>query len=228
MSLSALEKKLGHRFRDKSLLAEACRHSSFVNEQPGQGLRDNERLEFLGDAVLNLTVSHLLMHRFPDTPEGSLSRMRANLVNETQLATIARSLGLGGHLLLGKGEVQSQGRRKKSILADAFEAVAAAIYLDGGYDAAFRFIKTHFSGLIQDTRHPRIDQDFKSQLQEFVQIARKGMPVYRVVTEKGPDHDKTFEVEIRVCDIAARGEGKSKKTAEQDAARKALLQLHVR
>lgn len=227
MSLPTLEKKLGHRFKNTSLLAEACRHSSFVNEQPGQALRDNERLEFLGDAVLNLTVSHLLMDRFPDTPEGSLSRMRANLVNENRLAALARTIGIGAHLLLGKGEAQTQGRRKKSVLADAFEAVTAAIYLDGGYRAAFRFIKAHFSDLIRDIGHPAIDQDFKSQIQEFVQIARKGMPVYNVVTETGPDHDKTFEVEIRVCDIVARGEGKSKKTAEQDAARKALLQLHV-
>lgn len=228
MSLSILEKKLGYHFKDKALLGEACRHSSFVNEQPMPGLRDNERLEFLGDAVLSLTVSHLLMRRHLNMPEGHLSRMRANLVNEAQLAAIARSIGLGRHLQLGKGEIQTRGRQKKSILADTFEAVTAAIYLDGGFSAAFRFIEIHFSDLIQDIRQPALDHDYKSQVQEFVQIARKGMPVYKVVTATGPDHDKTFEVEIRVCDIAARGEGKNKKTAEQDAARKALLQLNVR
>ncbi len=227
MNGSALEKKLGYRFKDPSLLAEACRHSSFVNEQPQPGLRDNERLEFLGDAVLSLTVSHLLMRQHPDMPEGNLSRMRANLVNEVQLAAIARSIGLGRYLQLGKGEIQTQGRRKRSILADTFEAVTAAIYLDGGFNAAFRFIKTHFSEYIRDARTPTIDPDFKSQLQEYVQIAHKGMPAYRVVTEKGPDHDKTFVVEIRVCDVVTRGKGKSKKTAEQEAARKALRQLHV-
>lgn len=228
MNLSPLEKKLGYRFKDKSILAEACRHSSFVNEQTAPGLRDNERLEFLGDAVLSLTVSHLLMRRHPDIPEGNLSRMRANLVNETRLAAIARSIGMGDYLQLGKGEIQTQGRRKKSILADALEAVTAAIYLDGGFDAAFRFIQSHFSDLIRDIRKPTLDPDFKSQLQEFVQIAHKGMPAYRVVSEKGPDHDKTFVVEIRVCDVVEMGEGKSKKTAEQEAARKALLQLNVR
>ncbi len=228
MNLSPLEKKLGYRFKDKSLLAEACRHSSYVNEQPAAGLGDNERLEFLGDAVLSLTVSHLLMRRHPDIPEGNLSRMRAGLVNEVQLADIARSIGLGRYLQMGKGEIQTQGRRKKSILADALEAVTAAIYLDGGFNAAFRFIQSHFSGLIRDIRKPNLDPDFKSQLQEFVQIAHKGMPVYKVVSEKGPDHDKTFVVEIRVRDVVARGEGKSKKTAEQDAAGKAILQLNVR
>lgn len=233
MNLSTLEKKLGHCFKDRSLLDEACRHSSYVNEQPGHELRDNERMEFLGDAVLSLCVSHLLMLQYPDMPEGNLSRMRANLVNEVQLASIARSIKLGRHIQLGKGEIQTRGRWKKSILADAFEAVTAAIYLDGGFDAAFKFVDALFSELIREIQRPTLDQDYKSQLQEFVQLAHKNMPVYRVVSETGPDHDKTFDVEIRVCDaqertVSARGQGKSKKSAEQDAAHKALLQLNVR
>lgn len=222
-----MELKISYRFRNRDLLEEACRHSSFVNEQPevylsAASVKDNERLEFLGDAVLNLAVGHMLMDRYPDLPEGDLSRMRAHLVNESELASVAREIHLGDFLLLGKGEIQSHGREKKSILADAFEAVIAAIYLDGGFDAAFRFVKDRFVERVSGTASPVSVADYKSRLQEIVQTSHKAMPTYQVVEESGPDHDKTFAVRITVCDLTAEGVGKSKKTAEQDAARHAL------
>ncbi len=228
--LSRLELKISYRFKKKDLLEEACRHSSFVNEQPETHLtaacvKDNERLEFLGDAVLNLVVGHVLMDRYPQLPEGDLSRMRAHLVNESELAIVAREIDLGDFLLLGKGEIQSNGREKKSILADAFEAVVAAIYLDGGFDAAFRFVRDRFVDRVSGTASPVSVADYKSRLQEIVQTTHKAMPIYEVIGESGPDHDKTFAVRITVCDLAAEGIGKSKKTAEQDAARQALMLL---
>ncbi len=228
MDLRILQEKIGHRFTETALLAEACRHSSYVNEHPGPDLRDNERLEFLGDAVLGLVVGTLLMGRFPDTPEGDLSRMRANLVNERQLAAIARTLDLGGHLALGRGEIQTNGREKNSILADAFEAVIAAVYLDGGFDAAFRFVQDHYDPLIRSETGAIGDFDYKSRLQEIIQMAHKPMPVYTVVAESGPDHDKTFVVRIDLSDLSTEGTGKSKKTAEQAAAARALEILHGR
>lgn len=230
MKLSKLESKLSYRFNNRQLLEEACRHSSFVNEQPethgaSSTMKDNERLEFLGDAVLNLVVGHMLMERYLELPEGDLSRMRANLVNESELASVAREIDLGEFLRLGRGEIQSHGREKKSILADAFEAVIAAIYLDGGFDAAQRFIRNRFVERVSGTATPVSPTDYKSRLQEIVQTAHKGMPTYHVIGESGPDHDKTFVVRIAVCDLEAEGVGKSKKTAEQDAARRALLLL---
>jgi ribonuclease III len=217
-----LMRKLGYRFNDHRLIAEAFRHSSYVNELTEGGLRDNERLEFLGDAVLNLAVAHLLMQRYPEMNEGDLSRMRANLVNEPRLADIARKIDLGSRILLGKGESLSSGRDKNSILADALEAVVAAVFLDGGFGAARRVVERHLAPLLESI--PRLDssQDFKSRLQETVQVNRQQMPDYVVVGESGPDHDKTFRVRLRVMDWTTEGLGKSKKQAEQDAARKAL------
>ncbi|OQY60552.1 MAG: ribonuclease III [Desulfobacteraceae bacterium 4572_88] len=220
---SDLEQTLLYEFKDKALLAEACRHSSYVNEQcDTEELRDNERLEFLGDAVLSLVVGVLLMQHYPELNEGDLSRMRASLVNEIQLAKIARMIQLGVHVQLGKGEVQTNGHHKKSILADAFEAVIAAVYLDGGFDAAFQFIERHYAPLLTSVNAPSLNYDYKSQLQEVVQVTPGVMPAYEVAGEDGPDHDKTFIVQIRVGELQTLGVGKSKKTAEQDAARKAL------
>ncbi len=228
MDFLQLEKKLSYKFKDKALLKEACMHSSYVNEQPGSDMQNNERLEFLGDAVLNLVVGHLLMQKYPDLPEGNLSRMRAGLVNENQLSKIARNLSLGMFLELGKGEIQTNGREKNSILADAFEAVIASIYLDGGFYAAFKFVKSHFSNLISSTYVPMIlNCDYKSKLQEIVQTNHRIMPAYTVVGESGPDHDKIFVVEIRIDSMTVKGSGKSKKRAEQDAARNALELLDV-
>jgi ribonuclease III len=220
-----LQRKLLYEFKNTCFLDESLRHSSFVNEQADTGMRDNERLEFLGDAVLNLVIGDILMQRHPDSNEGDLSRMRANLVNEAQLATIARSINLGSYLQLGKGEIQTNGREKNSILADTFEAVMAALYLDGGFDAAFKTIDRHFSPLIESVTAPMANYDYKSQVQEFVQVTQHEMPIYTVIHENGPDHDKTFRVRLQLQQLHAEGVGKSKKTAEQDAARQALEML---
>ncbi len=217
-----IEQRLQYEFKDKNLLQEALRHSSFVNELAETQLRDNERLEFLGDAVLNLSVGHILMHRYPDLKEGDLSRSRANLVNEYRLAKMARSFDLGSYLQLGKGEIQTQGREKDSILADTFEALMAAVYLDGGFETAYRIIETNFKPLIEHLQADAKNQDYKSQLQEKVQVDHGSIPDYRIVREEGPDHDKTFWVVVKVLDIETEGSGKSKKAAEQDAAREVL------
>lgn len=222
---SRLQTTLGHQFADMGLLIEALRHSSFVNEQSDPALKANERLEYLGDAVLNLVVSHLLMRAYPSLREGDLSRIRANLVNEARLADIGRGFRLGEFIQLGKGEMQTAGQEKNSILADCLEAVIAAVYLDDGYDTAFRVIERHFLALIKGTLDMTIDQDYKSRLQETVQGKMREVPRYQVVEESGPDHDKTFCVVMTVGELQTRGTGKSKKLAEQDAARKALEKL---
>ena len=220
-----IEKKLVYEFRSKELLDEALRHSSFVNEQPDADLRDNERFEFLGDAVLNLIVGHILMERYPNVNEGDLSRTRANLVNESQLAIIARAIDLGAFIRLGKGEIQTNGRDKNSILAGAFEALIAAVYLDGGFKAAFKIIENNFVPLLDSVNSAIDSYDYKSQLQEWVQEEQGAMPYYKVVREEGPDHDKTFWISVKVFDVESDGQGKNKKMAEQDAARKALEKL---
>ncbi len=216
-----LTERIGYRFRHAEHLEEALRHSSYVNEL-SEPLPSNERFEFLGDAVLNLAVSHMLMERYPNLPEGDLSRMRAALVNESRLAAIARSLSLGHALLLGKGEIQTQGRRKKSILADAFEALMAAIYLDGGFEVALAVIRDHFTPLVDAVDAEVFQHDYKSLLQEWIQKHHKPLPEYLIVDENGPDHDKTFCVRLKLGDIVTDGIGKNKKAAEQDAARKAI------
>jgi ribonuclease-3 len=220
--LPALEKKLGHVFSNPFLLEEALRHSSFVNEVQGKGFPDNERLEFLGDAVVNLITGHLLMTYYPDADEGHLSRMRAHLVNESQLSHIAEELDLGPHIQLGKGESQTHGRKKPSILANTFEALVAAVYLDGGYPTVFEIVSRYMTPLM-DVQAPSVAlQDYKSKFQESIQSIQGPHPIYSVIDETGPDHDKTFIVQLTCGDIQAKGFGKSKKNAEQDAARKAL------
>ena len=220
-----IEQQIDYEFRSKELLAEALRHSSYVNEQPNSDLRDNERFEYLGDAVLNLIVGHILMERYPHLREGDLSRIRANLVNENQLAIMARAISLGTSLQLGKGEIQTNGMEKNSILAGAFEALMAAVYLDGGFKVAFKIIERTFTPFL-DPVHSAIDRhDYKSRLQEWVQERHGAIPVYKVTREEGPDHDKTFWVSVHVFDIETEGTGKNKKTAEQDAARNALDKL---
>ncbi len=220
--LSGLTKKLSYEFNNQDLLEEALRHSSFVNEQAGTQLRDNETLEFLGDAVLNLVMGHLLIHRFPELKEGDLSRMRSNLVNESQVASIARSLDLGSFVLLGRGEFLTNGREKKSILANTFEAVIASVYLDGGYDAAFGIIENFFLPYFVSDGKPAVIYDYKTKIQELIQNGQGSKPVYNVIEETGPDHNKIFKVALSVNNIHTEGCGKSKKLAEQDAARKAF------
>ncbi|NVM20813.1 MAG: ribonuclease III [Desulfobacterales bacterium] len=224
--LSALEKELGHQFKDIGHLREAMQHSSYVNEQLDLTLKDNERLEFLGDAVLDLVITHMLMDQFPQAREGDLSRMRATIVNESQLAMVAQRLDLGRNLLLGRGEALSHGEQKRSILADTLEAVIAAVYVDGGLQAAFEVIEMQFSRIISSiTERPAVE-DFKSQLQELVQVRFKTIPHYEVEAENGPDHDKTFEVRLSIgAVLTTHGTGKSKKAAEQAAAQVALERL---
>lgn len=224
-NLTELESRLSYTFKDKELLENALRHTSFVNEQQVAELVDNERLEFLGDTVLNVIISHLLMDRFPNLNEGSLSRTRSFLVNETRLAEVAQALGLGQHLRLGKGEILSGGRTKNSILADAYEAVVAAVYLDGGFECAFEMVSDHFADHVEEMAESPRNTDYKSRLQELVQATLKTAPDYQLVGESGPDHDKIFEVLLVVGHIRAAGSGKSKKAAEQQAARRALKQL---
>jgi ribonuclease-3 len=220
--LSELENKLGYSFADPALLEEALRHSSFVNEMQGKELPDNERLEFLGDAVVNLITGHLLMMYYPDFNEGHLSRMRAHLVNEFQLSNIAAELGLGEYVQLGKGESLTQGRKKPSILANTFEALMAAVYLDGGYPSVFQIVSRHMKPLMEAKEPSDTVQDYKSKFQELIQSSQGPLPNYAVAAETGPDHDKTFIVQLTCGDIQTKGFGKSKKNAEQDAARKAF------
>jgi ribonuclease III len=219
-----LEARLGYTFRDRARLESALTHKSYLNENAGWGRPDNERLEFLGDAVLDLVVGHLLMDAAPSRNEGELSKTRAAIVNETGLADVAVELGLGEWLFLGRGEEQSGGRRKPSVLADACEALIAAIYLDGGFSAAFAVIERLFGARVRSAQEAGL-HDFKTRLQE--RAARRRLQVrYTVVKEQGPDHDKTFEIAACVGERElSRGVGKTKKEAEQRAAELALRAL---
>jgi len=219
--LEKLAQRLGYRFRRLELLDQALRHSSYTHETPGAGA-SSEQLEFLGDAVLSLAVSDLLLAAFPGEPEGALSRRRAALVNARTLAGVARDLDLGSSLLLGKGEARQAGQHKPSLLADALEAVLAAVYLDGGFAAARRLIRRWFTPRLVSSAGPA-RQDSKTALQELVQKRYKIPPTYRVVEESGPSHERRFLLEIRLGDeVLAQGEGLTKKEAAQAAARLAL------
>jgi ribonuclease-3 len=222
---SSLEAMLGYAFRDRSLLEQALRHASWCNEHPAERLEDNERFEFLGDAVLDLVVGHKLMTRYPQLREGELSVTRAQVVSEAGLSEVAAQLGLGEWLMLGKGEEKSGGRAKPSILADAFEAILAAVYLDGGFDAAWGIVERLLAQRIETVEFKGF-YDFKTRLQETAQARLKATPTYRVVQEIGPDHDKRFVVAVTIgTDEWARAVGKSKKEAEQMAAAEANFRL---
>jgi len=221
----ALEAVLGYAFRDRSLLEQALRHASWCNEHAAERLEDNERLEFLGDAVLDLVVGHKLMIRYPQLREGELSVTRAQVVSEAGLSEVAGQLGIGAWLFLGKGEEKSGGRSKLSILADAFEAILAAVYLDGGFDAAVDLIGRLLAQRIETVEFKGFF-DFKTRLQETSQAWLKATPTYRVVQEIGPDHDKRFVVAVTIGeDEWARAVGKSKKEAEQMAAADAHFRI---
>ena len=225
-TLMGLEERLGWHFADIALLDNALTHRSFVNENTGLACRDNERLEFLGDAVLELTVSDMLMRKFPDHSEGQLSKLRASVVNEQPLAELARRFGIGEHLLLGKGEEGSGGRMKSSLLANAFESVIAAMYQDGGFDRTAALIGQLFEPLIEDTDLSSIYRDYKTSVQEMCQLLFREMPRYMVISETGPDHDKRFETSLVIGErVIATGTGRSKKDAEQQAARIAMEKL---
>ncbi|HKA34687.1 MAG TPA: ribonuclease III [Candidatus Binatia bacterium] len=221
--LTLLQKELGYSFSDPDILLRAVTHISYARGKAGG---HNETLEFLGDAVLDLAVSDLLMRRFPDKSEGDLSKMRAALVNATALAEKAARLGLGGLLVMGKGEERSGGRTKRSILAGAFEAVVGAVFWDGGYEPALRVIEKYFGNEIREKKLGQ--EDYKTRLQEISQMLFHEPPVYKLVAEMGPDHEKRFVTEIIVGGkLVARGEGRSKKQSEQEAAGKALANLRA-
>ena len=222
---SALEAVLGYHFKDRALLERALRHASWCNEQQGERGEDNERLEFLGDAVLDLVVGHRLMIRYPQLREGELSVTRAQVVSETGLSDVAGQLGIGQWLMLGKGEEKSGGRTKPSILADAFEAIVAAVYLDSGFEAADAMVHRLLAQRIETVEFKGF-YDFKTRLQETAQARMKATPTYQVVQELGPDHDKRFVVAVQINnDEWARAVGKSKKEAEQMAAAEAHFRL---
>ncbi len=224
-SLENLEKNIGYKFNDQSLMVNALQHRSYTNESTDEKLEDNERLEFLGDAVIELCISQLLMEHAPNKNEGELSKLRANLVNEPALAHMARKIQLGRFIFLGKGERLSNGREKDSILSDTFEALIAAIYLDSNFDTVYSHINQMFSEKIKIIARKAAEIDHKSKLQELVQKTEDTAPVYEVINETGPDHDKTFEVVIDTLSISATGVGKTIKAAEQDAAANALKQI---
>ncbi len=222
--MEELEQRLGYRFRDRSYLDTALTHSSYANELP-QVRHSNERLEFLGDAVLGFCAAKTICRLYPEMPEGDMTRLRSELVCEASLHQVALGLGLGEHIHLGKNEQCNGGRTRPSILADCVEAVIAAIFLDGGLEPAERFIADFILRDIRSGRRPA-RTDYKTQLQELLQRSGGAAPVYTIVDESGPDHDKTFTASVALHGgAAARGTGKSKKEAEQAAARAALEQL---
>lgn len=223
--LRNLQKSIAYRFHDMQLLTQALTHRSYLHQSNEEG-EDNERLEFLGDSVIELVVSHLLLVRFPQIAEGGLSKARAVLVKEATLASLARRVGLAGALQLGRGEEETGGREKDSILAGGIEALAAAVYLDGGYQEAFQVIEKLYTPLLEVIKEELQNQDFKTRLQEYTQKHLNSTPHYIVTNEEGPDHDKTFEVVISIGEKTyGKGRGRSKKKAEQRAAAEALKSL---
>ncbi len=224
--VQALEIRLGVPLLRKDLGLAALTHKSYANEHREGRLQDNERLEFLGDAVVDLAISHRLMERFPAAAEGELSKLRALIVNEEGLARIARALNLGELLLLGRGEELTGGREKSSVLADALEAVIGAVYFSSGMDTVMALVDRHFTEALEGVADGRSGLDYKTKLQEDVHLRLKLSPRYRVVSEAGPDHEKTFEVEVTIgSELYARATGRNKKEAEQAAARATLEML---
>lgn len=223
--ITDLQEKISYRFRTPQLLIQALTHRSYLHEKMEEG-EDNERLEFLGDSVIELVVSHLLITRFPYLSEGGLSKTRAEFVKEGTLAALAREVRLGEALRLGRGEVETKGRDKDSILAGGLEALMAAVYLDGGYEEVFRVIEALYAPLLAAMEGELEDRDFKTKLQEYTQRHLNDIPQYTVASEEGPDHAKTFEVVISIRGkVYGRGRGRSKKEAEQGAAAEALRSL---
>ncbi len=224
--LDNLENEIGYQFKDKSLLKQALTHSSFSNEQKIRKWKNYERIEFLGDAVLELVSSDYFYRTYPEETEGNLTKMRAAAVCEQALAITARQLKLGSYMIFGKGEEANGGRERESIIADAVEAVIGAIYLDASLEEAKKFI---YRFVLNDLDHKRLFYDAKSILQEHIQETKAGELVYELIREEGPEHDKLFVVEARLNDVTiGSGEGKSKKTAQQHAAYDALLKQHIK
>lgn len=222
--INELETAIGYRFDNITLLQNALTHSSYANERWHNSLLSNERLEFLGDSVLGMLVAEYLYRNFPNRPEGELTRMRADMVCEKTLAAVANKIGVGKHLMLGHGEENLGGRKRDSILADAMESIIAAAFLDGGMNAALGIIQRFILVEVPVTKLHNVD--YKTQFQELVQQKKNQTITYTLIAERGPDHDKHFEVQVAVNGNAVgTGEGSSKKRAEQDAARAAIAAL---
>src|SRR5262245_55742507 len=227
---AALEQRIGYRFRDRGLLEHALTHKSKAHEDPSGGVMDNESLEFLGDAVLGLVIADVLCRTFPEFNEGQKSKIKAMIVSTASLAELAERLALGDHMILGRGEEKTGGRRKQALLADTCEALFAAIYLDGGLEPARQFILRELGDAVEEAGRPDyFGRDHKSRLQEELQGLGRPLPHYRVAGEAGPEHRKLFHVEVRVGgEVLAQGSGRTKKDAEQDAAKTALAELRTR
>ncbi len=228
--LEPLERRIGYRFRDRGMLEHALTHRSRVHEDASGGVIDNESMEFLGDSVLGFIIADLLFRQFPQHNEGQKSKLKASIVSAASLARLGEKLGLGEYLILGRGEEKTGGRRKHALIADCYEALIAAIYLDGGIEATRGFIERQVGELIEDARRTGADaaftEDYKSALQEWLQSHDRGLPSYRLAEESGPAHRRLFVVDVVVNgEPVARAEGKSKKEAAQAAARIALEAL---
>lgn len=222
MNNREFEKTAGYIFKDETLLDKALTHSSYVTAHSEKGILNNERLEFLGDAFFDAIVSEELYKRLENVEEGALTKIRAKIVCEQSLATLGMRLNIGAHLNMGKGEEKNGGRCRESIIADAVEAVIGAIFLDSGYESAKAFVLKHFETLFDEAITGRLHIDYKSAIQEKVQTDHKSLK-YKLIGEEGPDHDKMFYIEL-LCDntVIGKGQGKSKKEAERNAAKQAL------
>ncbi|MGL5507790.1 MAG: ribonuclease III [Paraclostridium sp.] len=223
-NISKFEKIISYEFKNKQYILEALTHSSYSNENKSYAF--NERLEFLGDSVLGIVISDYLFKNETELPEGELTKLRANIVCEESLSEVAKKIELGTHILLGRGEEATGGRDRISILADTFEAVIAAIYLDGGIDNAKKFVLTQMDEIIQDSVKGRIFRDYKTHLQEVIQSQGESNITYDLLEEIGPDHNKRFVMQVKLNEeVLGTGEGKSKKEAEQSAAKQALRRM---
>ncbi|HEX8960465.1 MAG TPA: ribonuclease III [Geobacteraceae bacterium] len=228
-NVAKLESAIAYRFANRALLNEALTHRSFLNETEEKGIKDNERLEFFGDAVIDFFLSHLLLERFPASREGELTKIRASLVGEENLADLARRIGLGRYLRLGRGEEKSGGREKRSILADAYEALVAAVYLDGGVDPARSLVEHQLGPLLEGGAAVSVVRDSKTEFQELAQALCGTVPRYIHGEPTGPDHDRIFSVAVYVGkEPFGEGSGRTKKEAEQAAAREGLARLRAK
>jgi len=222
----ALQQVIPINFKDESLLQQAFIHSSYINENPGAPITDNERLEFLGDALLSFIVAEELYREFPNFGEGKLTEIRVSLIRQETLADIATGLKLGDYLLLGKGEEATGGRRKQTNLADAFEALIGAIFLDQGLGIAADFVLARYAAQLEEVRAKGIERNYKALLQELTQAKYKQLPAYRIVEASGPDHDKSFVIEVTLGErTLGSGSGKTRRAAEMEAARSAWEKL---
>ncbi len=224
--IKRLEEKIGYTFKDISYLKRAMTHSSYANENKKERINNNERLEFLGDSVLGLVISEYLYSHFPNLAEGQLTKVRARIVCEASLGEAARALNIGAYMMFGRGEELTGGRERTSILSDAFEALIAALYLDGGVEVVRKFVLSHMNRIIHDAVQGKLFIDYKTRLQEVIQIKKGNRIKYEIFNEEGPDHSKVFYTHVKLNDeIIGVGKGRSKKESEQEAAKEGLKRL---